>query len=205
MILVLNFLKYFLLFCYFFIENRAKNFKKIFYNTDIMVSRVVIINLEFKEEINFKGGKMLNENIRQKIISVFREKKEEIFKLSDLYDLPEDDVKKELFNLLEELNLHEPKKYSGLFGWNEFRPDRYINIDKHLLIVEVKRVIKHREDYYWHAPIQGMIYSFLEKKENDNFSVLCIILDWGRKAGKKLDDDERKFIEHNLDGEWKSI
>lgn len=56
--------------------------------------------------------------------------------------------------------------------------------------------------------------------------MLCIILDWGRKAGKELDEWEKdfidkfknnkifflrinmlrnKFIEHNLSGRWEKI
>ena len=167
--------------------------------------------------------------IKQKIIDIFENKKKEVFRLGDFYDENEESIKKKLFEILEwnDLNHKDKRKYCGLFGWESFKPDLHINIDNCLLIVEVKKVTQKTEYGYWHALIQGMIYSFSEKRlGNKKFIVLCILLDWGRRSGFVFEKNEknfidqfrchqiyflrvsmvnRKFIEHNLKDEWHYI
>ena len=167
-------------------------------------------------------------DIKQKIVDIFADKKSEIFELSSLCGRHEKSIENKLFELLKELDQKKTREYEGLFGWENFKPDKCININGYLLIIEVKKVTEKSEYGSWHAIIQGVIYSFLEKKlfRNKNFLVLCIILDWGRKAGQTLNENEKnfidqfkfyqiyflrvnmigeKFIEHNLSEEWQII
>ena len=155
----------------------------------------------------------------------FNEKKDGIFQLSNLCGKRENNIAKELFEKLGWGDL-KPLKYDGLFGWKKFETDKCKEINKQLLIIEVKKVTEGSEYGYWHALIQGMIYSFLQSKKDKNYLILCIVLDWGRKEGQELNEQERnfidkfknnkifflrinmlksKFIEHNLIDGWGKI
>ena len=121
----------------------------------------------------------------------------------------------------------DKKNYEGLFGWKGFRTDGCRKIDDTLVIIEVKKITKGSEYGYWHAFSQGLIYSYQQQHQSGNdFLVLCIILDWGRAAGQKLSEREKRFlnlfreqqiyflrvnmiekqfIEHNINTDWASI
>ena len=164
-------------------------------------------------------------NITDIIITDFEQKKDDIFRLDTLCGKHENSIAKELFKVLN-WKL-EKKEYNGLFGWSKFITDKSRIIEEKLLIIEIKKITEKSEYGYWHALIQGMLYSFLQSKEERDYLILCIVLDWGGKAGSKLDHDERsfidkfkndkiyfirinmtgdaKFIEHNLGNGWMII
>ena len=163
----------------------------------------------------------------QNIINDFSDKKDKIFQLSNLCGKHENNIAKKLFEVLGWKDDLKQKEYNGLFGWGKFKTDKCRKLNEQLLIIEVKKVTEGSEYGYWHALIQGMIYSFLQtKEENKNYLVLCIVLDWGRKGGQELNEQEKKlidkfkedeilflrinmlenkFIEHNLIDGWKII
>ncbi len=137
----------------------------------------------------------------------------------------ENDLTKRLFKALGWRV--DKKNYEGLFGWKGFRTDGCLKIDDTLVIIEVKKITEVSEYGYWHAFSQGLIYSYQQQREPENdFLVLCIILDWGRAAGRKLSGHEKRilnffrerqiyflrvsmiekqFIEHNIHMDWESI
>ena len=175
-----------------------------------------------------KGGKVVD---TKNIIENFKNKKDKIFKLSDLCGKHENNIAKKLFEVLGWNNLEKKEYNNGLFGWKEFKTDKCRKLNEQLLIIEVKKVTEKSEYGYWHALIQGTLYSFLQSKESkdkkkEDYLILCIVLDWGRKAGSKLNTDEQsfinkfkedkiyfirinmvgpKFIEHNLGNSWMII
>ncbi|HOM77417.1 MAG TPA: hypothetical protein P5175_05960 [Anaerohalosphaeraceae bacterium] len=121
-----------------------------------------------------------------------------------------------------------PKSYDERFGWRRFDTDGCLTIDDTLVIIEVKISKPGTEYGYWNAFSQGLIYSFQQKQDEPgkDFLVLCIILDWGRAAKRKLNECEKEildlfrphriyflrvsmadkpFIEHNLNTDWSVI
>lgn len=159
------------------------------------------------------------------ILNEIKDKKDEIFSLSTLCGKCENYIAKILFQFL---NWDLSKKgYNGLFGWRNFDTDKCRKIGDDLLVIEVKKVTEKKEYGYWHALIQGLIYSYQQTELSDgDFIVLCIILDWGRGADNFLNDKEKqfidqfqnnniffvrvsmlnnKFIEHNINTNWEVI
>lgn len=165
-------------------------------------------------------------SVIEKILNVITKNKSAIFELQVKHETK---ITKELFKLLN-WN-HDKESYEGLFGWGGHRTDGSIKIDNTLVIIEVKTVKpKGRDGYefnYFHALLQGLIYSYKQQRVSpeQNFLVLCIILDWGRAAGRILNDDEKqfldkvrndriyflrvnmskKYIEHNMNTNWAII
>jgi len=168
-------------------------------------------------------------SVIEKIIGDITRNKSAIFELSNKYKKRENHISKLLFESLEWGV--EGKSYTGLFGWGGHRTDGFIKIDNKLVIIEVKTV-KPKERYcyefnYFNALLQGLLYSYQQAAlPENNFMVLCIILDWGRAAERELNEDERgfldqfrkdrihflrvslsnkKFIEHNINTNWAII
>lgn len=116
--------------------------------------------------------------VTQNILGDFLNKRDKIFRLSSLCGNHENNIAKKLFEILGWNNLSQ-KKYNGLFGWKEFRTDKCRDkcreLNERLLIIEVKKVTEKSEYGYWHALIQGTIYSLLQRKEEDK-SYSCFAL-----------------------------
>jgi len=167
----------------------------------------------------------------EKILCDITNKKSAIFNLSDQHTKRETTITKLLFRALG-WNDVESKYYNGLFGYKRLHTDGCRKINDKLVIIEVKAVKpKGRDGYeygYWNALSQGLIYSYQQQRlsSEQNFLVLCIILDWGRAAGTILNDYEKqflnkvrndkihflrmsmtnkKFIEHNMNTNWAII
>ena len=167
-------------------------------------------------------------SVIKKILKVIEEKKSKIFELQVKHETK---ITKELFKLLNWKP--ESKSYAGLFGWGGHKTDGFIEIDNTLVIFEVKTVKPKKRDgyeyYYFHALVQGLIYSYQQQRESSeqNFLVLCIFLDWGRAAAEgrelycyekqflgKVRNDRiyflrvnmsKKYIEHNMNTNWAII
>jgi hypothetical protein len=165
---------------------------------------------------------MINE-----ICTKLEEKKKELFALCTLCGKREDSIAQELYLALDPWNFKNVK-YDGLFGWEEFRSDKFVQLENGRAIIEVKKVIEKSEYGYWHGLIQCLLYRFQENanRDTDNVLFICIILDWGRKLGQRLDEKEMQFlsqyksqqiyfirismigqpfIEHNLGKDWTVI
>ncbi|MGD9369817.1 MAG: hypothetical protein PVF14_00215 [Desulfobacterales bacterium] len=164
-------------------------------------------------------------NMISTILDEIENNKNSIFELSTTSGKNENDISKLLFESLR-WDL-EKKSYGGLFGWSKFDTDKCRTINSELLILEVKKVTEKTEYGYWHGLVQSLIYSYQQSAlSENNFLVLCFILDWGRNAGNELREDEKnfldqfrdhkirfarvsmannKFIEHNLDEDWTTI
>jgi len=152
--------------------------------------------------------------------------KNDIFNLGGQHAEPEATITTLLFEALRWDDV-KPKSYKGLFGQKWLRTDGCRTIDDMLVIIEVKVVRQSLEYGYWHALSQGLIYSCRQQVElpGQDFLVLCIILDWGRAAGRELTGDEKRFldqlrkdriyflrinmpqgyIEHNMNTNWATI
>ncbi len=110
-----------------------------------------------------------------------------------------------------------------LFHFVKEISDECIDIKNKKIIFEIKKVKKGRKCDYWHAFIHSKLYFYQEKKKN---IILCIVFDWDRATGSKLEQPERgfidkfkedniyfvrvnmkgkQFIEHNINGKWKYI
>jgi len=154
-------------------------------------------------------------------------KKTELFSLSSLCGKREESIAQELYSALEPWNF-ENLNYPGLFGWNEFKSDKCVKLEHGRAIIEVKKVTEKSEYGYWHGLIQSLLYQFQEEEigNTSDLCFLCFILDWGRKAGTQLNDQEKKFlskyigqgiyfvrismlnppfIEHNIENDWTLI
>ena len=128
-----------------------------------------------------------------------------------------------LFDKLEWTNIKK-RSFQGLFGWGPFNTDYEITLAEIKFVVEVKKILQKSEYGYWHAAIQGLLYRY--RLNDSNIPVLCIIFDWGRKAGEILGEDDKIFldkfksdgiyfirlnmtkkffIEHNLADKWSKI
>jgi len=143
----------------------------------------------------------MNNNIIENIASYIDDKKDTIISVQNLSGKKENDILKILFERLGIENLNEKETYDGLFGWKEYKPDGYLfcNSSQCEIIIEGKKVTEGSEYGYWHAPIQALFYSkrHYAKYERSPF-VICIILDWGRKATTLLDSFEKDFIDYFL-------
>jgi len=134
-------------------------------------------------------------SIIEKILTDITKNKSKIFELSGT----EREITQELFKLLKWEKY--PKSYEGLFGQGSFKTDGCMTIKDEVVVFEVKSVKeKHKDVYewgYWHALSQGLIYSYkqLHEPSEKDFLVLCIIFDWGRAAGRELDEDDRGFLD----------
>lgn len=169
-------------------------------------------------------------SVIEKIIGDITRNKSAIFELSNKYKKRENHISKLLFESLE-WDVNVKPRYDGLFGWGGHITDGCLKINEQLVIIEVKTVKpKGRDGYeyaYFHALVQGLIYSYQQQRlsSEQNFLVLCIILDWGRAAKRILNDDEKqflgkvrndriyflrvnmskKYIEHNMNTNWAII
>jgi len=164
-------------------------------------------------------------NVENKLIHDIETNRSAIFDLGKPSNRRENDLTKELFKALG-WDV-DKKNYEGLFGWKGFRTDGCRKIDDTLVIIEVKKITRGSEYGYWHAFSQGLIYSYQQQHQSGNdFLVLCVILDWGKAAGQKLSEREKRFlnyfrerqiyflrvnmiekqfIEHNINTDWASI
>ncbi len=138
----------------------------------------------------------MNDEICNQIIS----KKAELFSLSTYCGKREDSIAQELYTVLAPW-VFENVSYSGLFGWEEFKSDKFVKLNNGRTIIEIKKVIEKSEYGYWHGLVQSLLYRFQEKEKGgtEDFLFLCIILDWGRKAGIHLDENEKKFLSQYVD------
>lgn len=138
----------------------------------------------------------MNDEICNQIVT----KKAELFSLSASCGKREDSIAQELFAVLNPW-VFEDLSYPGLFGWEEFKSDKFVKLNNGRTIIEIKKVIEKSEYGYWHGLIQSLLYRFQEKEKGstDSLLFLCIILDWGRKAGKQLDEKEKKFLSQYVD------
>lgn len=132
--------------------------------------------------------------MKDEICSQIANKRADLFSLSTFCGKREDSIAQELYDLLTPWEFH-PLNYPGLFGWEEFKSDKYVKLNNGRVIIEVKKVIEKSEYGYWHGLIQSLLYRFHEtEKGNTDMLFLCIILDWGRRAGKHLEENEKKFL-----------
>lgn len=88
-------------------------------------------------------------------------KKTDLLKLSNSCGKREDSLAQELQSALAPWTF-ENLQYSGLFGWEDFRTDKFTKINDCRIIIEVKKVNEKSEYGFWHALIQALIYRFLE-------------------------------------------
>ncbi len=141
----------------------------------------------------------MSSNIIENIASYIVNKKNTIFSVQNLCGKKENDILKILFERLGIENLNDKETYDGLFGWKEYKPDGYLfyNSSQCEIIIEGKKVTEGAEYGYWHALIQALLYS---KRHSAKYGrspcVICIILDWGRKATIPLDSIEKDFIDY---------
>ncbi|MEA3361178.1 MAG: hypothetical protein U9R17_17470 [Thermodesulfobacteriota bacterium] len=141
----------------------------------------------------------MNKDIIETIANYINEKKDIIFSVQNLCGKKENDILKILFERLGINNLIVKKLYDGLFGWKKYEPDGYLfcNSSQSEIIIEGKKVTEGAEYGYWHALIQGLLYSKRHYTKYEKYPyVLCIILDWGRKAAIPLDSSEKDFIDY---------
>ena len=138
-------------------------------------------------------------SIIKKLITFVEKHRNLIVSVQNLCGKPENEIAKTLF---ENLNVHNRKQsisYNGILGWGKYDPDGYFpcNSSSSDLVVEVKKVTEGSEYGYWHALVQGLIYS---KRHHTKYKkvpcIICIILDWGRKAGTPLDLHDQDFIDY---------
>jgi len=76
-------------------------------------------------------------------------------------------------------------------GSKNFTSDYEVQLSDTKFVVEIKIITKSKPHHYWHAAIQGLIYQFWLK---GSCPVICIILDWGRGAGKDLSSNDKDFL-----------
>lgn len=163
--------------------------------------------------------------MRERIRNTMLEKKEDIYQIKNLCGKHENKISSILFNILNWSV--ENKEYTGLFGWDQFKTDKCLRIGNKTAIIEIKKIIEKTEYGFWHSLIQALIYAFKEGNQEINELIfLCIVLDWGRKSGQVLNDEEKRFlniftckgirvirislvnsffIEHNLSNDWEVI
>lgn len=162
-------------------------------------------------------GTPLNLNHLQNVI---QEKREAVLALHDQCGKKETTLESRLYSILDAST--QVFVIQGLFGYEEHRADRLVTVGESQFVCECKKVTEGTEHGYWHALIQAQIY----RHRNQKFPVVCIVFDWGRLAGKKLepkDSDfllpwteeaiyfvrislaDNHFIEHNLNNIWEEL
>jgi hypothetical protein len=105
--------------------------------------------------------------------------------------------------ILRGLSLSDKVKsfqYSGLFGFDYFRPDAFIPagalLRDHDVVFQVKKAELKTEWNYWHGLIQCAIDEWQHRaKRSSPAAHVCVVADWGRAAGRPLDHGERSFVD----------
>lgn len=148
-----------------------------------------------------RGEQVINKlSIKDEICDKIVEKKSNLLSLRSLYGKREERITKELYSVFDPWRFKNIN-YPGLFGWNEFKSDKSIQLKNGRAIIEVKKVTEKSEYGYWHALIQSLLYQFQEEENAKKVDLcfLCFILDWGRKSGTQLNDKEKKFLSQYID------
>lgn len=131
--------------------------------------------------------------------------------ISNKCKTPENALKKDIKNFLlkrlkKNISLKTSYLYSSenskFFGWNSFRTDGCLSCtDEPKIIFEFKKITEGREYGYWHAMIQGLIYDFFERPKRPISDldypphvVIVFIIDWGRACDRKLNTQEKEFL-----------
>lgn len=168
----------------------------------------------------------------QSFVEILENRKSEVFSMQNLCGKKEPSLVPIFFEKLGIDNDISQITYQGLFGWEEYKPDGHIRGPSKFstadIIFEVKKISESTEYGYWHCFIQGLIYAKRHQLQGPPPDVLCIVLDWGRKSGIGLNQNEQNlsdyfkqdrihtirfslsgnlFIEHNMmgSGNWQII
>lgn len=138
--------------------------------------------------------------MKAEICSQIEAKKAGLFSLSYCEGERETTISNKLYTALSPWDFKNIN-YSGLFGWTGFHTDKYVELPNGRAVIEVKKVVEEREYGYWHGLVQSLIYRFKEGENGytGNLLFLCIVLDWGRKLGVQLDEQEKRFLSQYID------
>jgi hypothetical protein len=141
----------------------------------------------------------MKHSITETLIAFVERHKGFLISLQNHRQKTEKEIADLLFQGLKVSDRLQSISYDGLFGWRKHDPDGYFLCSDSMsdLVVEIKKVTEGGEYGYWHALIQGLIYAKRHKTEYQTIPcIICVVLDWGRKAGKSLDSLEQEFIDH---------